>query len=52
MLAYNKQIDKRTTMRNQTRNAALGWPAMKLLGGFNYYLRNIEIKIKTKMKQT
>ena len=34
MLADNKQIDKRTT-RNQNRSAALGRPAMKLLGGFN-----------------
>ena len=32
MLAYHKQIDKRTTMKNQNRSAALG-PAMKLLGG-------------------
>ena len=32
MLADNKQIDKRTTMRNQNRSAALGRPAMKLLG--------------------
>ena len=31
MLADNKQIDKRTAMRNQNRCAALGWPAMKLL---------------------
>ena len=30
--ADHKQIDKRTTMRNQNRNAALGRPAMKLLG--------------------
>ena len=29
------QIDKRTTMKNQNRSAALGRPAMKLLGGFN-----------------
>ena len=27
----NKQIDKRTAMRNQNRCAALGRPAMKLL---------------------
>ena len=33
MLVDNKQIDKRTTMRNQNRCAALGRPAMKLLGG-------------------
>ena len=33
VLADNKQIDKRTTMRNQNRSAALGRPAMKLLGG-------------------
>ena len=33
MLADNKQIDKRTTMRNQNRSAALGRPAMKLLVG-------------------
>ena len=31
---------KRTTMRNQSRNAALGRPAMKLLGGFNYFAVN------------
>ena len=31
MLADHKQIDKRTTMRNQNRGAALGRPAMKLL---------------------
>ena len=31
MLAYRKQIDKRTTMKNQNRNASLGRPAMKLL---------------------
>ena len=29
MLADNKQIDKRTTTRNQNRSAALGRPAMK-----------------------
>ena len=33
MLAYKKQIDKRTTMKNQNRSAALGRPAMKLLDG-------------------
>ena len=33
MLADNKQIDQRTIMRNQNRSAALGPPAMKLLGG-------------------
>ena len=33
MLAYHKQIDKRTTMKSQNRSAALGRPAMKLLGG-------------------
>ena len=33
MLADNKQIDERTNMRNQNRSAALGRPAMKLLGG-------------------
>ena len=33
MLADNKQIEKKTTMRNQKRSAALGRPAMKLLGG-------------------
>ena len=27
--------EKRTTMKNQNRSAALGRPAMKLLGGFN-----------------
>ena len=32
MLADNKQTDKRTT-RNQYKSAALGRPAMKLLGG-------------------
>ena len=32
---YHKQIDKRTTMKNQNRSAALGRPAMQLLGGFN-----------------
>ena len=32
-LTYHKQIDKRTTMKNQNRSAALGRPAMKLLGG-------------------
>ena len=32
-LTYHKQIDKRTTMKNQDRSAALGRPAMKLLGG-------------------
>ena len=41
MLADNKQIDKRTTMRNQNRSAALGWPAIKLLGGgFNQFAVN------------
>ena len=35
MLADNKQVDKRTTMRNQNRSAALGRPAMELLGGLN-----------------
>ena len=33
MLADYKQIDERTDMRNQNRSAALGRPAMKLLGG-------------------
>ena len=33
MLTYHKNIDKRTAMRNQNRSAALGRPAMKLLGG-------------------
>ena len=28
MLAYDKQIDKRRTMKTQNRNAALGRPAM------------------------
>ena len=32
MLADHKQIDERTTMRNQSRSAALGRPAIKLLG--------------------
>ena len=27
--------NKRTIMKNQNRSAALGRPAMKLLGGFN-----------------
>ena len=30
-------VDKRTTMKNQNRSAALGRPAMKLLGGFNEF---------------
>ena len=29
---YHTQIDKKTTMKNQNRKAALGRPAMKLLG--------------------
>ena len=33
MLIYHNQIDKRTTMKNQNRSAALGRPAMKSLGG-------------------
>ena len=33
MLADHKQVDKRRTMRNHTRSAALGGPAKKLLGG-------------------
>ena len=33
MLGDNIQIDIRTTVRNQNRSAALGRPAMKLLGG-------------------
>ena len=33
MLADHKQIDKRTTIKNQNRSAALGRPAMKSLGG-------------------
>ena len=33
MLAYHKQIDKRATLRNRNRSAALERPAMKLLGG-------------------
>ena len=32
MLADDKQIHKRTAMKNQKRKAALGRPAMKLLG--------------------
>ena len=32
MLADHKQIDNITTMKNQNRSAALGWPVMKLLG--------------------
>ena len=34
MLVDRKQVDKRATLRNQNRNAALGRPAIKLLGGF------------------
>ena len=33
MLAEHKQINKRTTLRNQNRSAALEQPAIKLLGG-------------------
>ena len=33
MLADHKQIEKRTTMKNQNRSAALGRPAINLLGG-------------------
>ena len=33
MLADHKQVDKRRTMRDQNRSAALGGPAKKLLGG-------------------
>ena len=33
MLADHKQTDKRTTIRNQSRSAALGRAAMELLGG-------------------
>ena len=33
MLTYQKQIYKRTTMKDQNSFAALGRPAMKLLGG-------------------
>ena len=33
IIADHKQIDKRTTMKNQNRCAALGRLAMKLLGG-------------------
>ena len=33
MLTDNKHIDKRTTMRNQNRTAALGRPAIKFRGG-------------------
>ena len=82
MLADNRQVDKRTTMMTQNRSAALGRPAMKLLGASTslqattlalssalvpqslsypvcmedfllimHYLRNIEIRIKTKIKQ-
>ena len=36
MLTNHKQIDKRTTMKNQNRSAALGRSAMKLLGGFSH----------------
>ena len=32
MVADHKQIDKRTTMKNQKGSATLGQPAMKLLG--------------------
>ena len=38
MLTYHKQIDKRTTMKNQNRSAALGRPAMKLLGASTSFL--------------
>ena len=37
MLADHKQKHKRTTVRNQNISAALGRPAMKLLGGFNSF---------------
>ena len=68
-----KQIDQIETLRNQKRSAALGRPAMKLLGTSTTlrptnprpyfcfgsldtklfgYLRNIEIKIKSEIKQT
>ena len=43
MLAENKQIDERTTMRDQNRSAALGRPAMKLLGGGGGGNSNTEI---------
>ena len=33
-----QQIDQRTTMRNQNISAALGRPAMKLLGGGGFNL--------------
>ena len=33
MLAHQKQIDKKTTLWDQYRSAALGRPAIKLLGG-------------------
>ena len=33
MLADRNQTDKRTTLRNQNISAALGRPAMKLIGG-------------------
>ena len=33
MLTEHKQKDKRTTVRNQNSSAALGRPAIKLLGG-------------------
>ena len=33
MLADHNQIDKTATLRKPNRSAALGWPAMKLLGG-------------------
>ena len=87
MLADNKQISERTNVRNRNRSAALGRPAMKLLGEggglqlvcgrstlalssalvpqtlsfsvcvedsllTNALPRNIEIRIKTKIKQT
>ena len=33
MLADHGQKDKRTTLRNQNKNAGLGRPAINLLGG-------------------
>ena len=32
------QGTNRATMKNQNRSIALGWPAMKSVGGFNYFV--------------
>ena len=54
MQADNKQIDKRTSMRNQNRSAALGRPAIKLQGASTslrsnlFYIQyfNLEERVK------